>query len=175
MKIQLDDSLQGAILDIGGGGEGVIGRIYRRRAIAIDNNQEELDEAPDVCRKMLMDATSLHFNECEFDHVTAFYSMMYMTRDAQQKAIQEAHRVLKHGGLLHIWDTVIPSAYPDPFLIDLEIDANGTTINTTYGVVKMDSQDMELFIRMCQEANMMLVGKAMDHDQFYLQFRKAGQ
>lgn len=173
MKIQLDSSLRGEILDIGGGGEGVIGRIYRQRAIAIDNCPEELDEAPDVCKKMLMDATSLRFDDSRFDHVTAFYSMMYMTRDEQQMAIKEAHRVLRPGGALHIWDAVIPSAYPDPFVIDLEIDANGTALNTTYGVVKMDSQDMELFIRICQENNMSLVEKATYSGQFYLQFRKA--
>ena len=33
------------MLDIGGGGEGVIGRLYGRQVVAIDNRQEELDEA----------------------------------------------------------------------------------------------------------------------------------
>ena len=34
-------------LDLGGGGEGVIGRIYREWVVAIDTRQDELDEAPD--------------------------------------------------------------------------------------------------------------------------------
>ena len=172
MKLVLDRALRGRILDIGGGGEGVIGRIYRQQAIAIDNCQEELDEAPDVCGKMLMDATSLQFEECEFDHVTAFYSLMYMTRAEQRGAIREACRVLKRGGSLHIWDAVIRSAYPDPFVVSLDLDADGTALHPTYGVVKMDSQDMELFIGMCQEAGMRLMKKTMDGDQFYLLFCK---
>lgn len=173
MKIKLDNSLKGEILDIGGGGEGVIGQIYLQQVTAIDNNQEELDEAPDVCRKILMDAASLRFGECEFDHVTAFYSFMYMTREEQSKAIEQVHRVLKYGGALHIWDTVIANAYPDPFTVSLDIDANGTTIHTTYGIVKTDVQDMELFISMCQEAGLRLARKTISNNQFYLQFYKA--
>ena len=173
MMIELDRSLKGKILDIGGGGEGVIGRIYRQQVIAIDNRQEELDEAPDVCAKMLMDATALRFGECEFDHVTAFYSMMYMTGEEQRGAIQEASRVLKPGGCLHIWDAVIRCAYPDPFVASLDIDADGTLLHTAYGVVKKDSQDMELFVDLCREAGMTLVKKAIASDQFYLLFCKA--
>lgn len=172
MRIQLDKSLQGRILDVGGGGEGVIGRVYGRQVIAIDNCQEELDEMPDVCEKVLMDATSMSFQEGEFDHVTAFYAMMYMTREEQRKAIREAARVLKPGGEMHIWDAVIRCAHPDPFVVELDIDAYGTAIHTTYGVVKMDSQDAELLIGMGQEAGLTLTKRAMDGDQFCLRFRK---
>ena len=45
MRLVLKKELEGAILDVGGGGEGVIGRIYGPRVVAIDNRQEELDEA----------------------------------------------------------------------------------------------------------------------------------
>lgn len=172
LNIKLDRSLKGKILDIGGGGECIIGQIYREQVIAIDNSQEELDEAPDVCTKMLMDATALHFGACEFDHVTAFYSLMYMTKEEQRNAIKEAYRVLKSNGKFHIWDTVIPSAYPDPFTVCLDIDANGTMVHTTYGIVKTDGQEMELFISMCQEAGMTLLKKAENNTQFYLQFSK---
>ena len=172
MRIQLDHSLKGRILDIGGGGEGVIGRIYGQQVIAIDNCQEELDETPDGYTKLLMDATDLRFEAQTFDHVTAFYSMMYMTRQEQQRAIQEAFRVLKQGGFLHIWDAVIYSAYPEPFLAELDIDANGTELHTTYGVGKLDSQDMELLSGMGQEAGLTLVRKTLDSAHFYLRFQK---
>ena len=49
MKITLKKELTGSILDIGGGGEGIIGRLYGSRVTAIDNREEELDEAPDSC------------------------------------------------------------------------------------------------------------------------------
>ena len=106
-KIRIDKTLAGKILDIGGGGEGIISRVYRQQVTAIDNLQEELDEAPDICTKLLMDATALSFDECTFDHATAFYSLMYMSREEQKKAIGEVYRVLKQGGTFHIWDAVI--------------------------------------------------------------------
>lgn len=58
--------IKGSILDIGGGGEGIIGQIYRDKVIAIDNCRQELDEAPDCCEKMLMEATNLLFEEQSF-------------------------------------------------------------------------------------------------------------
>ena len=61
MKIVLQKELQGKILDIGGGGEGIIGRLYGPQVIAIDYRQDELDEAPASCEKRLMDATALDF------------------------------------------------------------------------------------------------------------------
>ena len=39
--IELKKELNGRILDIGGGGEGIIGRLYREQVVAIDNRQEE--------------------------------------------------------------------------------------------------------------------------------------
>ena len=46
--IEIKADLIGSILDIGGGGEAVIGQIYGDNVLAIDISQEELDEAPAV-------------------------------------------------------------------------------------------------------------------------------
>ena len=77
MKIILKKELAGRILDIGGGGEGVIGRLYREQVTAIDNRQEELDEVPSGFEKVLMDATDLDYADGSFDHVTCFFTLMY--------------------------------------------------------------------------------------------------
>mgnify|MGYP002674861371 CR=1 FL=1 len=81
MKISLNKELCGSILDIGGGGEGIIGRLYKSAVTAVDNMQEELDEAPSCCKKLLMDAAALDFADESFDNVTFFYSLMYMNTD----------------------------------------------------------------------------------------------
>ncbi len=52
MKLVLKNELSGSILDIGGGGDGIIGRLYKDSVTAIDNMQEELDEAPNCCKKL---------------------------------------------------------------------------------------------------------------------------
>lgn len=160
------------ILDIGGGGEGVIGRLYGENVIAIDNSQEELDEAPDVCRKLLMDATDMAFDDCAFDHVTAFYSLMFMDAQEQKMAILEAARVLKYGGDLHIWDCNITSAYPEPYCVDVEIQLPEEQISTTYGVGKLGKQGRDSIVQMCMDAGLHQISVNATEAGFYLLFRK---
>lgn len=83
MKLSLQKDLAGPILDLGGGGEGVIGLIYGGQVTAIDNRQEELDEAPEGPVKLVMDAAALAFADGSFQTVTAFFSLMYMDRATQ--------------------------------------------------------------------------------------------
>jgi len=62
VEINFDDiNLVGLILDIGGGGEGVIGQIKGKDVIAIDISKEELEETPDGPLKIVMDARELQF------------------------------------------------------------------------------------------------------------------
>ena len=113
--IVIDKELNGKILDIGGGGEGIIGRLYTNQVVAIDIRQDELDEAPTGFEKILMDATHLKFKDNFFDHITSFYTLMFMNTEDQKRAVLEAARVLKNNGEFHIWDCDILSAYPEPF------------------------------------------------------------
>lgn len=168
-KITLKRELSGSILDIGGGGEGIIGRIYGHQVTAIDNRQEELDEAPEGFEKLCMDACALQFPDASFDHVTAFYALMYMSRDEQAAALEEAGRVLRPRGSLQIWDAAIASAYPDPFLAELDIDAAGERVRTTYGVVKeRAAQDRDRIRRLCEEAGFTLTSESEEEGHFYL-------
>lgn len=106
VKLDVEDfESDGLILDIGGGGEGVIGRLKGQKVVAIDLYQEELDEAPDGPQKIVMDARALTFPNDHFGTVTAFFSMMYMkTRQDHQTVMKEAFRVLKPGGHMYLWD-----------------------------------------------------------------------
>lgn len=168
-KLRLTHTLTGPILDLGGGGDGIIGRIYGQQAVAIDNRQEELDEAPDGPQKLLMDAAALTFDDASFQHVTAFFSFMYMPRSIQTQAISQAARVLRPGGTLHVWDAEIISAFPEPFLIELDIDADGTPVHTTYGIVKEDAaQDADHFLRLCQNSRLKLTDLQEHDGWFYL-------
>ncbi len=173
LNITLKKTLQGEILDVGGGGEGVIGRIYQAQVTAVDNRQDELDEAPSGFRKLLMDARALAFPAASFDHVTAFYALMYMPKEAQAQAVAEAARVLKPGGTFHIWDANIASASPEPFLAELAVNANGEAIRVTYGIVREHArQDAAHFIALCASAGLCLSEREDAEEGFYLRFTK---
>ena len=170
--ITLEKELNGRILDIGGGGEGIIGRLYTDQVVAIDIRQSELDEAPMGFEKILMDATDLKFNDNSFDHVTSFYTLMFMDSEDQKSAVLEATRVLKNHGELHIWDCDILSAYPEPFCVDVLVQLPDKYISTTYGVGKMGSQDEKGIVEMCSNSGLILVAKECSKYGFYLRFRK---
>lgn len=173
IQLHLDRQIRGSILDIGGGGEGVIGRIYTDQVTAIDNRQEELDEAPDCCEKLCMDASDLQFPDKSFDNVTFFYSLMYMTYEMKLSSLSEALRVLKPGGCIYIWDGEIESAYPDAHLVDLEITYENHSITTTYGVLGTDmEQNMAMFIDFAEKQGLNVISQSQNSDQFFVVFKK---
>ena len=166
----LTQALTGSILDVGGGGEGIIGRRYGSAVTVIDHCQEELDEAPCSCQKLRMDASS--FAEASFENVTFFYSLMYMNRPVQSAALSEAVRVLKPSGRLLLWDCEITSAYPEPFLAELDIRWAQEQVCTTYGIVKSDPQSMADFLTLCRKNGLTLLKTENGGGHFYLEFRK---
>ena len=84
-KLDLEEfSHQGLILDIAGGGEGVVGQLMGDAVIAIDYQEEELLEAADGPLKVIMDARELKFLDESFQVVTAFFAFMYFKTEEDQ-------------------------------------------------------------------------------------------
>lgn len=175
MKIEIKEDLNGSILDIGGGGEAVIGQIYKDRVTAIDNLQEELDEAPDCCTKQLMDATELLFPDDSFDNVTFFYTLMYMTAEEQRRSLCEAARVVRTGQWVHVWDCDIRSAYPEPFEVELDIRSDDHVIHATYGIVKKETQSAASVVSLLENAGLRIVSLQENDGQFHILCRKESE
>ncbi|MFX0124004.1 MAG: class I SAM-dependent methyltransferase [Candidatus Hodarchaeota archaeon] len=135
-KITIDSIPDGSVIDIGGGGEGIIAQIGNERITAIDKRQSEIDEAKlnaPTANWILADATDLPYSEDYFDNATAFFSGMYMSMETFEKTCSETYRVLKNNGEFWIWDAKI-SNDEDLFIIRLKITLpNGKKIKTGYG------------------------------------------
>lgn len=171
--IVLEKRLCGSILDIGGGGEGVIGRLYGAQVTAIDSRQEELDEAPGGFEKIVMDARAMTFPDEHFDHATCFYSLMFMDAQSQKLVLREAFRVLRPGGTIQIWDAEIPSAYPEPFLVELDIQLPGETLHTTYGIVSdLTNQTAASLASLCRRVGFHLRERKTQNGQCFLKLVK---
>ncbi|MCL2592334.1 MAG: class I SAM-dependent methyltransferase [Defluviitaleaceae bacterium] len=146
-------NLNGSILDIGGGGEGIISRCFGDKVIAIDIRKDELEETPDIGLKIIMDACDLKFLDESFENITCFFSLMYMDELSIKKFLKEAMRVMKSGGELLIWDTAIPpKADADIFVAQLKIVVSiDITITTGYGVSLTRSQSLDSIRKLCKD------------------------
>ena len=132
---------KGRVIDIGGGGEGVIAQVGGDNIIAIDKYLSEIretkDKAPDVTW-IVTDGAELPFPNESFDNATAFFSCMYMSEDVKRKIFQETRRILKNGGEFWIWDVnMSPKSKVFAIRLKAEIPEN-RTITTVYGVKTKD-------------------------------------
>jgi SAM-dependent methyltransferase len=105
----LDFPAKGLILDIGGGGWGVIGQLKGKQVVSIDVSPQELVEAPPgPLLKIIMDARQLLFLDDTFPTVTVFFTFMFMAPADHEKVLRELYRVTEPGGRLLIWDVLFP-------------------------------------------------------------------
>ncbi len=171
-----DFAAVGYILDIGGGGEGVIGRLKGEQVIAIDTRAAELEEAPPGPLKIVMDATALKFLDDVFNTVTAFFSLMYIPPSQHAQVFQEIFRVLVPGGHCLVWDVVLPECLDEtkdiaafPLLIKLPHE----NVETGYGTHWPErTLDMAYYIALAQEAGFEIVGQEAGKRRFFLELFK---
>jgi len=138
VEIEIQDfDYEGYILDIGGGGEGVIGQLKGKDVIAVDIKKEELEEAADGPLKIVMDARDLQFLDESFSTVTAFFTLMYVRqREDQLKILEEAWRVLKPNGTLHLWEVDLserPQTDKESYLVHLFYRISEEVTESGYG------------------------------------------
>jgi ubiquinone/menaquinone biosynthesis C-methylase UbiE len=165
-------TLEGRVLDIGGGGEGFISRRVGGSVVAIDLRADELAETADIGLKVIMDATDLKFLDGYFDIVTCFYSLMYMDVPTKAKCIREAYRVLKPGGGLYIWDAVIPARLAGgTFITELAVTVNpGTETTVGYGVGHAAEQNANMIRDLCVDAGFVPVSEDEGKEAFRMRF-----
>jgi ubiquinone/menaquinone biosynthesis C-methylase UbiE len=149
------------ILDVGGGGEGIIGRMKGKQVVAIDRRRPELEGTTNEALKLVMDARELQFLENSFGTVTLFFTLMYIPFEDLDIIFSEVARVLKPGGALLIWDVRVdvPSDADDKkyFMVPLKVTfPDGTETETGYGV-KMRNQDMDSFVSAAEKHGFELV------------------
>lgn len=173
-----DFPAEGLILDIGGGGEGVIGQLKGRQVVAIDLLKQELEDAPGgPLLKIVMDARALGFLDGSFDTATVFFTFMYIMPADHAKVFAELHRVLRPGGRLLVWDPVFPDkAAPEKpkIMYPLHVRLPGKEINTGYGVGIREGQGADHFTELAKAAGFELVSRKDEAGWFQLEFRKAG-
>ncbi len=175
-KVILKDfDSSGVVLDIGGGGEGIIS-VLKDEVIAIDMRKEELEEAPEGPLKVVMDARNLQFLDKTFETVTSFFTLMFIKRSDRKKVFEEVYRVLKPGGKFLVWDVVIPPSETDRewFVVPVAVEVQNEKIETGYGVRWEGSeQDAKYYTGLAEEGGFEIVEKEERDQNFFLHLKKS--
>ncbi len=168
---------KGLILDIGGGGEGVIGQLKGQQVIAIDVSEPELVEAPPgPLIKIVMDARELMFLDNTFPTATVFFTFMYIAPADHEQVFRELHRVLAPGGRLLIWDAVFPGLEDKRkkyALIPFTITLPDRAIKTGYSTyLPPGGQGLPHFEELAYKTGFTAVSKKSAQDWFFLELSK---
>lgn len=172
-----DFKAEGLILDIGGGGEGIIGRIKANQVVAIDLSKQELVEAPPGPLKIVMDATDLKFLDESFNTATIFFTLMYMDDENKAKTLTEVHRVLAPKGHVLLWDVLVDRP-PDPaktaalFWLEFRLP-KGKIVNTGYGAkLSRVIHDEKYYIDLAEAAGFRVTRRRVDGWTMFLDLEK---
>lgn len=128
----------GRIIDIGGGGEGLVSRIEGRRVCALDVRLSEVREArihsPPV-NWIVGDGQMISFKNSVFQVATSWFSLGYMPSwEVKKRVMQEVYRVLESDGVLSIIACTIECEEEAYIFRVVYTLPDGTLSQTGYGV-----------------------------------------
>ena len=170
--------LNGRILDIGGGGEGVIGQLKGSNVVAIDLRKSELEESYEAgdkeSLKIIMDAKELKFLDKTFDTITAFFSLMYVPKNDHEQIFKEIYRTLKVKGEFVLWDLIIPknTIKKHLFAIPITVQIKDKKIKTGYGTRWNKEQNIKDFIALGRKVGFTVREQKQEAEYFFLRFEK---
>jgi ubiquinone/menaquinone biosynthesis C-methylase UbiE len=171
-----DFPAQGLILDIGGGGEGVIGQLKGAQVVAIDVFPRELAGTPSGPLKIIMDARELKFLDSTFNTVTSFFACMFIHLNDHAKVFQEILRVLTPGGQFLLWDIEIqqrPEPQKDLMAFSLQVALPARVVNTGYGTPYTERPlGLEYYVTLAKKVGFELVEQTSVGQTFFCRFQK---
>lgn len=173
-----DVIFNGRVLDIGAGGEGIVGQIAGNQAIGIapEEHRKGLERAPGSGIKIMMDARDMKFLDNTFDTAAAFYTLMYIENKHHKTVFSEIYRVLKPGGECMIWDMVVPErkfTEKESYLLGMEIKLKDTKVLTGYGAVWENKiQNTKYFIEIARNVGFDVIEEIEDNHLVYIKIKK---
>lgn len=170
-KISLQKlNTEGPILDIGGGGEGLVSRIEGEKVCALDIRMSEIREAQihgAPANWFVGDGRLLSFKDSSFDVVTLWFSLGYMRNwDTKTSVVQEARRVLKEHGTISIMASRIPDS-TEQFVFWAHFTLpDGTVSQTGYGVRGGQGQTREKVLALVKKLGFKVMNSE-DHEDWF--------
>ncbi|MFW9768580.1 MAG: class I SAM-dependent methyltransferase [Candidatus Thorarchaeota archaeon] len=160
----------GLILDIGGGGEGIVSRIGGGRVCVVDIRMSEIREAQihgAPANWIVGDGQRLSFRDASFDTVTLWFSLGYIREWPDKlRVLEEVMRVLTKGGELSILAMRIPDS-TEQFVFWAHFTLpDGAISQTGYGVRGNQGQTLEKLIGLLNDFEFKILNTE-DHGDWF--------
>jgi len=170
------DNKDGLILDVGGGGEGIIGLLKGRDVVAIDIRKEELTETKNDSLRVVMDARDLKFIDESFTVATLYFTFMFIAEVDFEIILKELWRTLKPGGEVLIWDVIlhVPLEEQEKEYFAIFVKSSfpsGIENETGYGS-KIREQDLDSILKPAQRVGFKVLEKIKCEYTFFLKLLK---
>jgi ubiquinone/menaquinone biosynthesis C-methylase UbiE len=169
-------SEKGLILDIGGGGEGLVSRIEGDRVCALDIKMSEIREAQihgHSSNWFVADGANPCFADQTFNIVTLWFSLGYMSDwNIKQAVLQAAYRALRKNGRLSIMASNIPEKTERLIFWATFTLPDGTLSRTGYGVRGGQNQTLPRVLDLVTEAGFSQHQYEDHHDWFKVDSKK---
>lgn len=165
----------GWILDVGGGGEGIIGIVKGQQVVAIDTLRSELAAVANDSLKIVMDARRMGFLDETFVAATAFFSLLYITGADQAVVMREVWRVLRPDADFWVWDAAIPDLAAERkslFALPLAIELPGGRVIETGYATPPKAQGLESLAGLAAGAGFEIVHAYSDGPIVEMRLRK---
>jgi ubiquinone/menaquinone biosynthesis C-methylase UbiE len=164
---------QGRILDIGGGGEGLVSRIEGANVCAVDIRLSEIREAQihnPPANWFVGDGRNLCFRDAVFDVVTLWFSLGYMREwPIKERVIAEAYRVLESEGRISILGSKITENSDHHIFWAHFTLPDGTISKTGYGVMGNQNQTQYRVSKLLEQVGFVIQIQEDNGDWFKLE------
>lgn len=151
-----------SILDIGGGGEGLVSRLEGQRVFAVDIRFDKIQEARlyDVHSQwILADARSICFQDASFNVASFWFSLGYFhSFKLKFAALAEAFRCMKEGGLLSIIAAKIANKEEKHVFNAHFVFPNGSISQIGFGVRGKQNQNVAIISQLVRSAGFKVIG-----------------
>ncbi len=169
----------GLVIDIGGGGEGLVSRIAGARVCAVDIRLDEIREARihgSDPQWILGDGQALPLRDSVFETATLWFSLEYLrTSDTKFRVLDEVHRVLRQGGVISVLASRV-MCEEEVFRIMIRYDLpDGSVSQTGYGVWGGQNQNIDTATLFLKKAGFRVTRREDNEHWFRLEAIKIGR
>ncbi|MFW9961755.1 MAG: class I SAM-dependent methyltransferase [Candidatus Thorarchaeota archaeon] len=163
-------STEGLVLDIGGGGEGLVSRIAGNNVCAVDYRISEIREAQihnPPANWFAADGRALPFQDSTFDIATLWFSLGYMNEWSTKEAVlTEVLRTLKNEGKVLIMASRIDCKEQRLVFSAHFTLPDGTVSKTGYGVRGNQNQILDTIDTLVREVGFKNI-QSENHDWWF--------